>query len=122
MTHHVGRQTFSVQAVHTNRGYSAGAGVGSGLCADGSGAAVAATSVGAAGTMRLHRGRAEEVPGTEALNAGGDAQVLAVSCWRATARRPGSTAMPGPPAGVRGDRCGRDHYVVESRCRGAVRA
>jgi hypothetical protein len=38
-----------------------------------------------AAVARVNWGIAVEVPGTAALNAGGDAQVLAVSCWRAEA-------------------------------------
>jgi hypothetical protein len=48
----------------------------------GTGLAPAAASVRAA-ALRVHWGRAVEVPGLGALNAGGNARVLSVSCWRA---------------------------------------
>ena len=42
-----------------------------------------AAAGGRAAVPSMHWGRAEEVPGTAALNAGGNAAVTAVSCWRA---------------------------------------
>jgi hypothetical protein len=47
----------------------------------GGGAAPAAAGV-RAGSVRVHWGLAEEVPGLGALNAGGNAQVVSLSCWR----------------------------------------
>ena len=48
----------------------------------GAGSAPAAASVRAA-VVLVHWGRAEEVPGMGTLNAGGNAAVISVSCWRA---------------------------------------
>lgn len=49
----------------------------------GAGAAAAETSAGASAAAGAEWGRALEVPGLAALNAGGNARVLSVSCWRA---------------------------------------
>ncbi len=48
------------------------------------GTGVAPAAAGARGAvLRVHWGRAAEVPGLGTLNVGGNAQVLSVSCWRA---------------------------------------